>query len=158
MKIIINNKTYLNSSSISISRSLDSVASTFSISAYFDPNNKEQVAALLPLQYQDIVIKDYNDNVLLTGTCLNTSKSDASESSLVGITGYSKCGILIDSNVPVNVNSLQSTGLSLKEIVEKLIQPYDLKLIIDDNSVEKANQKIKSTYTYMSEQLDAYIT
>src|SRR5690606_12621049 len=66
--------------------------------------------------------------------------------------------ILIDSNVPVNVNSLQSTGLSLKEIVEKLIQPYDLKLIIDDNSVEKANQKIKSTYTYMSEQLDAYIT
>lgn len=157
MKVIVNNTTYLNFSSIDLSRSLDSVASTFSLSAYFDTENKEQIRALLPLEYQEVVIKDNEDKILLTGEFLNTGKDDLSESSLVAKDGYSKCGVLMDVNVPININSLQSNGLTLKEITEKLIQPYGLKLIINENSLKKANEKIGRTYTYMNEELDRYI-
>lgn len=158
MKVIVNNTTYLNFSTVSVSRSLDSVASNFSVSAYFDVKNKDQIRALLPLGYQEVVIKDDEDKILLTGEFLNTGKDDASTSSLVAKDGYSKCGVLMDVNVPININSLQSNGLTLKEITEKLIEPYGLKLIINENSLKKANEKVGRTYTYMNEELDKYIS
>src|SRR5690606_19933079 len=103
---------YINFSSVTISRSLDAVASSFTLEAYYDVENKEQINALLPLGYQDITIVDDNDNLLLTGVCLNTSKTDEATANTVSISGYSKAGVLQDSNVPINVNSLQSNGVS----------------------------------------------
>lgn len=157
MRVKVNNKTYINFSSVTISRSLDAVASSFTLEAYYDVENKEQINALLPLGYQDITIVDDNDNLLLTGVCLNTSKTDEATANTVSISGYSKAGVLQDSNVPINVNSLQSNGVSLKDITEKLIEPFGLKLVIDKNSVKKANEKVSRTYTYMNEDLDGYL-
>lgn len=155
MNIQINGKSYADFSSVEIKRSIDSVASTFSFSAYFD--NQTTARTFRPLDYQDILIHDDFGNLLLTGVCLNTYNEDIPEGSLHVIDGYSKCGVIGDANVPVNVNSLQNNNMSLKDITEKLINPFGLKLIIDSDSSKRANEKIKRSYTYMNEKLDRYI-
>jgi len=69
---------------------------------------------------------------VITGTILNYSSSIAGESSLTGISGYSKAGVLEDCEIPLESYPLQSDNLTLKEIAEKYCKPFGVGVKVVD--------------------------
>lgn len=129
----------------------NSVASTFSFEGLIIDKNQKML--FKPLSYHDAQVL-WNNEVLITGTLLNTSTSVDSTQSLGGLSGYSKTGVLEDCEIPPDLYPLQSDKLSLKQIAEKLINPFGLKLVVSPivldevnkiyaTSTAKENQKIK---------------
>ena len=131
MKIRVNNQKYINFDSVSIESSIDAVASTFSINAFFNLDNPEDREIFRPLKYNKIEIFDGDEKLLLTGTILNHDITNQSTTQLVNISGYSLPGVIEDCNVPYSMYPLESLKMNLAEISKKLIQPFGLKLIID---------------------------
>jgi len=116
----------------------NSLCSTFSFDGLvLTPDQKK---LFKPLSYHSAQVL-FNDEVLLTGTVLNTSTSIDNNVTMGNISGYSKPGVLDDCEIPVSLYPLQMDNMSLKEITEKLIKPFGLKLSIDSNLSEIVNKK-----------------
>jgi len=116
----------------------NSVASVFSFDGFFDINNPDHKRLFKPLTYPACQVL-FDGKVILTGTILSNAFAIAGESSLTGIAGYSKPGILEDCEIPLDTYPLQSDNMNLKEITEKLIAPFGLKLIIDSEIADEVN-------------------
>lgn len=133
--------SYFNEFSVTLK--YNSVASVFSFSGLAISDKQRNL--FKPLSFHDAVVM-YGDEVLLTGNTLNNSYSSESKDSLANISGYSKTGVLSDTNIPVSLYPLQSDKLSLKEITEKILKPFDITLTVDDLVATLANKKYaKST-------------
>lgn len=139
MILKINNKKYEYYRAVDISLKYDSLASTFSFQLYHTPENPDHKALFKPLQYYPCVI-EHEGEVLVTGTLLNMGTTHAPEKELATIAGYSLPGILEDCQIPASVYPLQSGGLTLKQITEKILKPFGLKLVVDDNVAAKVNK------------------
>jgi|GEM_PF-1908935 len=131
MKVRVNNQTYINFDSVSIDSSIDSVASTFSIGAFFDLNNPEDREIFRPLKYNKIEIFGDSEDLLLTGTILNHEIGNKSASELINISGYSLPGVIEDCNIPYSMYPLENLKMNLAEITRRVIKPFGLNLIID---------------------------
>lgn len=116
----------------------NSLSSTFSFDGLV--LTPEQKALFKPLSYHSCQVL-FNNEILLTGTILNTSTSIDNNINMGNITGYSKPGVLEDCQIPLELYPLQFDKMSLKEITEKLIKPFGLKLDIDSLLTEAANKK-----------------
>ncbi|MFA6057290.1 MAG: hypothetical protein WC756_03760 [Taibaiella sp.] len=141
---------------VSVTLNYDSVASTFAFSLFFDPNNEEHKRIFKPLQYLPATI-EHNGQTLITGTMLSGGFSDGSEKSLVTVSGYSKTGVLEDCEIPMEAYPLQTDSLSLKQICERLIKPFDLTLIIDPSVLEKVNGRFTRSTAGDDQTVKAYI-
>lgn len=142
MRIVIdgNEINYFNAGSITLK--LDSIASTFQFSTYFDPQKEEYQKILKPLQYKTVEIYNSNDKLIFTGTILNHRfKSDKSRN-LVIISGYSKSGILEDVSVPPSSYPLESTNKSLMDIANHLCGLFDIKVKMSDQGVSINNDTV----------------
>jgi len=133
----------------------NSFASTFSFEGLIV--NDEQKALFKPLSFHDVQVL-FGDDIFLTGTGLNTSMSIENSQSLGGISGYSKPGVLEDCEIPVSSYPLQSDGLSLKQITEKLLKPFGLKLIIDGSVSTEANKVYQKSTAEQSQKIKDYLT
>jgi prophage tail gpP-like protein len=131
MKARINKKSFINFVDFGIDSSLDAVASTFHLSAFFNPENEEQLNIFKPLTFNKIEIFDDEDKLILTGIILNHDFSAASATDLVQLSGYSLPGVIEDCNVPYSFYPLESIKMNLAEISRKLIKPFGLNLVID---------------------------
>jgi prophage tail gpP-like protein len=129
MQIKIEDVVFNNFTDLRMTIRYDSLVSDFTFSVLFDPNNKTHKRIFKPLGYQRIVISD-GSATLLTGTVLNIEFEDSPTPTLVTISGYSRTGVLEDCQIPLE-EPLQWFTSNLKEITEKLITPFDLKLVID---------------------------
>ncbi len=107
--------------------SYNNIASAFTFSGFFDPDNKTQRELFRPLQYKSVEVYGYGKK-LLTGTILNTSTSVSNTKDLATVSGYSKTGVLGDSSIPLEMYPLQFDNLTLKEIATKLITPFGISL------------------------------
>lgn len=136
MKIKINNQFYNFFDDITINYKLDSVASTFSFNARFNPNNEEHKKIFRPLSYNKVQIFDNDNNLKFTGTSLNTSLNSSEVQELQNISGYSKSGILEDCTIPRASYPLERLNISLYDIAWSMVGYFDLKFIVDD-SVKK---------------------
>lgn len=151
MKVKINGKNLEHFTDISLKRSLDSIASTFSISVRFNAENDDHKELFKPLQYFDIQIYSDSGELLFTGTILNHAFKSDSGFNLAVLSGYSKCGILEDVTIPPSMYPLESINRSLKDIAEKLCNAYGIKIIynlegdldIDSNYTKNFDTKIK---------------
>lgn len=126
------------------------IASGFSFSGLYDINNAEQKALFKPLQYHDVEVY-YKDILILTGTALSTNTGISDKKELATISGYSKPGVLEDSELPLSLYPLEFDGLTLKEITEKVIAPFGLKLTVDEVVKAEVN-KIFETISIESNQ------
>ena len=131
MKAKINNKTYINFGDFTISSNLDSIASTFSLSAFFDINNIDHQKIFKPLSYNKIEVFDDEDKLLITGTILNHDFGVSAVTDLVQLSGYSLPGVLEDCNIPYSMYPLESLKMNLGEIARKVIKPFGLTLSIE---------------------------
>lgn len=152
MKIKINGRNVENFTNISITRNLDSVASTFSFAVRFNPENDDHKELFKPLQYHTCEIFSDSNELMLTGTILGHAFDSDSGFNLLNVSGYSKCGILEDVTIPPSMYPLESTGKSLKEIADKLCGSYGIDVIylldgdsdINSNFNKNVDTKIKN--------------
>jgi prophage tail gpP-like protein len=119
----------------------NSLASTFSFDFLFDPRNQEHAEIICVshlheclLYYTTNTDPNYrvNDNDrFLTGYLLCTGFKDTEKPEMVKVSGYSKPGILTDCDIPPDQYPLEIDGMTFKEIITKVIKPFNLGLVID---------------------------
>lgn len=133
MRIKIDGDWYDEFNSVSVTQTLNAVATVFSFTGRFDKQNPQHKKIFKPFQFLDCDF--YNDagTKFVTGQIVSHSFVSDEKPNLVQISGYSKCGVLEDCSIPFESYPLESIGRSLKDITERLISYFDLKLIIDSS-------------------------
>jgi prophage tail gpP-like protein len=139
-----------------ISLRYDSVASTFAFNGYFNPDNIEH-KELYCIGHYHLCTLEHDGELLVTGYMLSENLKDTSNSQPVSVGGYSLPGVLEDCQIPRSI-ALQSDGLSLREISQKLTAPFKLKTIIDPSVSAKMNEVYEKTTAKESETIKSYLT
>lgn len=135
----------------------DSIASSFSFSFYFDPANQEHIDLACIGHYHEATV-EHDGQRLLTGYVLSESFSDSSVKELVSFGGYSLPGVLEDCEIPTSLYPLQSDGLSLREIAQKLIAPFKLKMVIDPAVSSAMNTVFATTTARPAQNIKTFLT
>lgn len=148
MKVLLNNQTYINFTDYGIDLYYNTIASTFAFSSLND-------IVLNPFGYDEVKIFDDNDNLLLTGTITGFNKSDTIKPTLTAFGGYSLTGILDDVSVP---HPLQTDGLSLQKIAEKLLKNLNVKMIVDSSATALMKKTFKKSTASDSQSVANYLT
>ncbi len=147
----------------------DSVGATFSFDFYFDPKNQELIDLACIGHYHIARIKDDDGDLLLTGNVLSQSFISSAKRQMAKFSGYSLAGVLEDCNIPASLFPLQSDGLSLRQITNKLIAPFEFGLKVDsavaslvdsvfDTTIADEKQSIKSYLTELASQKNIILT
>lgn len=158
MKIKVNGSEFVFFNDIKISLQLDTVASVFSFSARFNPQNLVHKALFKPLSYPEVEIFKNDGTLLLTGTILNQAQKSDKDPNLVSLSGYSKGGVLEDCTIPLRSYPLESLKRSLKEITERLLQIFDLNLQVASNVVNEVNAVYNKTIAEPTDSIASYLS
>lgn len=135
----------------------DSIASTFSFNFFFDPENKDHKEMACVSHYHTCTL-EHNNELLLTGYVLSQAFNHSNVKQLAAIGGYSLPGFLEDCEIPVSLYPLQSDGLSLKQIAEKLIVPFGLKMVVDSSVASKMDAVYETSTASESQTIKGYLT
>ena len=134
----------------------DSVASTFSFDDYFHPENKDH-RELLHIGHFHPVTVEHNGELLVTGILLSETFRGANVKKLTSLGGYSFPGVLEDCQIPTSIYPLQSDGLSLREIAEKIIKPFNIEMVIDSAVSKKMNEVYDTSTANELQPIKAYL-
>lgn len=129
---------------VAIDLATDGCASAFKFDIFYDPDNAGHRALLKPGNPATVTI-EHEGNLLLTGVIMRPEFSDGATKELVSISGYSKTGVLEDCEIPLDLYPLQTNKLSLKQIAEKLLKPFDLAVSVSASVTADANAKLTQT-------------
>ncbi len=134
----------------------DACASSFAFKLFFDPENIEHKEMLCVGHYHICTIEEYGEKIL-TGYIL-TQKFESDENpNLASISGYSLPGFLEDCDIPPDV-SLQADGLTLKQIAERYIQPFGLKIRIDAAAAAGMNEPYEESTAKETQGVRSYLS
>lgn len=158
-----NGKKIINYSSVNVTLSLDTVASTFSFDGYFDQDKPEIRELFKPFTYKraDVWFKDENLGInqkLITGTILNPGLSIQKKPQLTNISGYSITGVFEDVSIPTQLHPLEFTGLGLGDITKKFTDYFGIKLFIYDNAKVAAAQAFEKAKAQPGESIRSFIS
>lgn len=134
----------------------DSIASTFSFNVQFDPQNPEHKNIFKPFTFNKVEI-EHNSELLLTGQLIGNTFRSSAIPELANIRGYSLPGILEDCTIPTSLYPLQSIGLSLRQIAEKLIKPFNIKMVIDPAVKSRMDKTFKSSTADEKQSIKSYL-
>lgn len=167
----------------------DSIGSAFRFDYLFDPDNIEHKEMSCVGHYHIVQLR-HAGKLLMTGFALNNHFDDSPQKKLSRITGYSLPGVLQDCEIPFGEPSswldstksyakriinkiwpgtLQSDGLSLQEIAEKIIAPFELQMVVDstvaadmlkpyEETTAKEKQSAKSYLCELAAQKNIIVT
>jgi len=158
MKLKINNKDFLFFNNFAIGLSLDTVASTFSFSVRFDPDNESHKVLFKPLSYNQVKLYTDDNKLLLTGVLVNHNFTSTGQPQLVKVSGYSLGGILEDVNIPYTDYPLESIKRSLKDIASKLLSSFNLTMVIDSSAERDMNLIYDKTVASPGESIKSYLS
>lgn len=153
----IRNRTVKYFSRFALDIRYDSVASVFSFDFFFDPDSQEHVD-LACLGHYHLATLEHNDELLLTGFILSATFESTSGRNPVKCSGYSLPGVLEDCNIPPSLYPLQSDGLTLKEITDKLLRPFKIRRRVDPAVAARMNTPYKTTTARESQTIKAYLS
>lgn len=128
----------------SLTLKYDSIASSFGFDLYFDPSDSE-AREMFQVGHYHIANVFHNDELLISGFILNHTFKLSSKKELSNISGYSKAGVLGDCQIPTSLYPLQSDGLTLKQIAQKLLAPFKINIVIDTAVADKVNSVYEKT-------------
>lgn len=161
MELVINDRirnrkiTFFNNFALSLK--YDSVGSAFSFGFYFNPDNQEHKEVMCIGHYHLCKVT-HNGETLLTGYILSQDFNSSSMANMVSISGYSLPGVLEDCEIPTKLYPLQSDGLSLRNIAQKLIQPFGLNLIVDSSVAALVDSTFKTSTASESQTVKSYLS
>jgi prophage tail gpP-like protein len=135
----------------------DSIASTFSFSGFFNPDNTE-LKELYCVGHYHIATLEHNGELLLTGYVLSESFNHAEKDELVSISGYSLPGFLEDCEIPTSLYPLELGVSTLREIATKLIAPFKLKMVVDPSVASLMDKQYDKTTASESQTIKGYLT
>jgi hypothetical protein len=162
---------------IEINLKYDSLGSTFKFSFFFDPDNFEHKEMCCVAHYH-IVSLYWNNELILTGFMTSNGFNDTPEPSMTSIGGYSLPGVLQDCAVPLGeaVNwidstkgyfrrisnkvwpgALQSDRLSLRQISEKICNPFGLEIVVDPSVADAMDELYDETTAKEKQSAKSYI-
>lgn len=157
MKAKVNGLYFVYFNEVIISSTLDTVASTFTFLARYDQDIPEHKQLFRPLSYAKIEFFSDEDKILSTGRIVRWTPKSSAEPNLWQLSGYSLPGVLDDCQIPYNLYPLESNNRSLKQITERLLAPFGIKLIVYDIVVKECNQIITKTVAKPEETIKDYI-
>ena len=148
MELVINdritNRKITFFESFDITLRYDAVASTFSFSFLFDPNNPDH-KDLAAIGHYHIASLYHNKELLLTGYILSESLTDEPSKVPVTISGYSLPGVLEDCQIPTTSYPIQFDGLTLAQISSKVLAPFGIKQIVNPSVASDMNSPYVET-------------
>jgi len=157
MIIKIKNKRYDFFNTVNINLRYDSVGSTFSFNAYFNPDNKDHRELFHVGHYHPITI-EHMDELLISGIFLSETFRDSAKKLSTPFGGYSLPGVLEDCQIPTSIYPLESNGLSLREIAQKLVRPFKLQIVIDSSVRSRMNQVYDKTTANETQTISSYLS
>lgn len=157
MKAKVNGLYFLYFNEVRIDTTLDTVASTFTFLARYVPDIPGHKELFRPLSYAKIEFFDENDRLLSTGTITHWVFNSTPDPNLVQLSGYSLPGVLDDCQIPYSLYPLESNNRTLKQITERLLVPFGLKLIVYDIVAKECSQAITKTVAKPDETIKDYI-
>jgi prophage tail gpP-like protein len=103
-----------------------------------------------------------SDKLLLTGVILNHGFVSNQNKNLVAVGGYSVTGVLEDSKISPKNYPLETSGKTVKQIVQSLIDPFGISIgsfAVSQSSetVKEINQVIKKTSSKPTKSIKAYL-
>lgn len=134
----------------------DAIGSTFSLDYFFDPNNQEHKEFSCIGHYHLCTLED-NGELIMTGYITSIRFVDKAKTSLVRIAGYSLTGVLEDCEIPPSVYPLQSDGLNLREIAEKFVKPFGIKIIIEAAAAAAMEEVFETTDAKETQSVKSYL-
>lgn len=146
---------YFNNFNLSLK--YDSLGSTFSFGFYFNPENPEHRLFAQIGQYQLARI-EHNGKLLITGFVLSQALGRSPQEEIKNFSGYSVPGVLEDSTIPISIYPLQSDGLSLKQIAQKILKPFVIKMDIDPSVEGLMNQVFEKSTAEPAETVKDVLT
>lgn len=139
----------------------NSNASKFRFNYYFNPFDIEHKEMSCVTHFHEVTL-EHEGLRLLTGVITNQSFKTSSVKQLASFAGYSKPGVLSDCEIPPSIYPLQSDGLSLNQIANKLIDPfrrnYGLDYKIDPAVASKMNQSFDTSTASESQTIIDYLS
>lgn len=117
---------------LEITRSIDT-HSTAGFTAPFDVEHKAFREAFRPFSYQPVEVK-VGGAALFTGTLMDVQPKFEANQRSVQVSCYSKAAILEDCNIPASRTPFEASGLSLRQVAERLAAPFGVgvKLLVPD--------------------------
>lgn len=157
MQIKVNDKFYNYFNAVVISTTLDTIASIFSFTAFYDQTNPDHKILFKPLSYYKIEFFHDDGGLIMTGTITHHSFKSSKENNLVQISGYSLPGILDDCQIPYSLYPLESNNRTLAQIVARLISPFHLNVITYPVVTKESSQLIAKTVAAVDETIKDYL-
>jgi prophage tail gpP-like protein len=158
MKIKIDGQFFNAFTEVRVDFSLGSVASEFSFSARFNPDNLFHRKVFQPLAYLPIQIYSKENRLLLTGTIMNIDLGSNSSRQLQRVSGYSKSGVIEDCSIPLESYPLERINVSLTEISRSLIKSFGLTASASTNIAREMAQIYPKTVASPSESVKSFLS
>jgi prophage tail gpP-like protein len=130
---------------IEFTRSIDTHP-TFGLLAPFEAERQEFREIFRPFSFQPVSIA-LGGRLLFTGTLMGVEPRLSPESRTVAVSGYSRAAVLQDSDIPANLVPLQTEGLTLRHIAERIAGEFGLDVImtsVDNGKFRKIRPEIDS--------------
>lgn len=134
----------------------NAVGSTFSFEAFFDPQNPLHQEIYAPSHFHGCTV-EFNDELLLTGIILSQGYKQNKTKNLVGLSGYSRAGVLNDCEIPPSLYPLQFDGLSLIQISERLTARFKINVVVDPSVSERINKPFDVSTASESQNIASYL-
>lgn len=135
----------------------DSIASTYSFKALFDPYNRVHAELYCVSHFHEATLI-HEKETLISGFLLSQAFSHSSVKEMSQLAGYSKPGVLEDCEIPPSIYPLQSDGLTFAEIVNKLVDPFHLDVVIDSEVSSIMNKVIPKSTASETQNIKSYLT
>lgn len=155
----VNGKSYDKWADIDINLKLNSVVSTFDLTAFSEDDTKD---LFNPFSYTECEVwiidadKGINEK-LITGFLVNPAVSIQKVPKMSRVTGMSKTGILVNTSMPLELYPLQRENISLAEICREISDFFNLKLTIHPGAQDQAAKKYKEIKCTESETIYAFL-
>ncbi|MCH9621015.1 MAG: hypothetical protein S4CHLAM20_04290 [Chlamydiia bacterium] len=157
MIVKISGKNYDYFNEFSLDRKYDSIGSSFSLSALFEPDSSIHREIFKPFTYPLIEIFE-GGKKLFTGYIVNNKFSLSKNAKLSPLSGYSKTGFLEDCDVPKSVYPLSFNNLGLREIATQLCNPFDLKVVVHPSATAIADEVYDQIETEDVKSIKSFLT
>jgi len=153
--IKIQGKEFKNFNDFKLNLTFDSIASTFSFNAQFNPENPDHRNLFRPASFRKCEVFDGNGELILTGVILNHKFSESSTPKLIGVSGYSVTGVLEDSSISPDSYPLESSEKSINQIATSLIKPFGLSLVSNE---PEANEVLEKSTASATDTVKSYLS
>lgn len=143
----------------------DAIASSFSFSFLFDPDNSEHKELACLGHYHECEVR-HNNETLIKGNLISNTFNSSSTKQLVSLGGYSLTGVLEDVEIAPQkalpsdaiISPYQFDLLSLREIAVQLIKPFGISMVVDPIVASRMDEKFEESNARASQNIKSFLS